>query len=94
MNKTEKVLKGLESCRGDTSCKNCPYYSGEWGTCGSDSLFNDAIELIKSNIITTKQAVNYLKETGWLKMYEEYILMKKRLGFTTEQEEYEYENWH
>lgn len=94
MNKTEKVLKGLENCKGDSPCKTCPYYSNETERCGSESLFDDAIELIKNNEITTSKAISYLKETGWLKMYEEYILMKKRLGFTTEQEEYNYENWH
>lgn len=94
MNKTEKVLKGLEICRGTSSCKACPYYSEEAERCGSVSLFDDAAELIKNNEITTQQAINHLKETGWLKMYEEYILMKKRLGFITEHEEYEYENWH
>ena len=94
MNKTEKVLKGLENCKGETSCRFCPYYSSDMQRCGSESLFNDAAELIKNSEITTSKAVSYLKETGWLKMYEEYILMKKRLGFTTEREEYEYENWH
>lgn len=98
MDKFEKVIEGLKHCTSGEGCFTCPYYpKNDKDIC---TMFNEAIELIglKKEInqmnITTEQAVKHLKQVGWLKMYEEFIMMKKRLGLIDKNEEYQYENWH
>lgn len=100
MDKFERVVDGLKHIQDYLECtKSCPYYEE---SCAYDDckIVDDAIKLISlrkqidEKNITTQQAVNHLKEVGWLKMYEEFIMMKKRLGLTTTEEEYTYENWH
>lgn len=100
MDKFEKVIDGLKRIQGYLECtKGCPYYNENCAN-GDCRVISEAIELIalRKEInqmnVTTQQAVTHLMDSGWLKMYEEFVLMKKRLGLIKPEEEYQYENWH
>ena len=100
MDKFEKVVEGLKYIQNYLECtKNCPYHN-ENCTNSDCKVISEAIALIalrreiNQMNVTTQEAVNHLKDNGWLKMYEEFIMMKKRLGLTATEEEYQYENWH
>lgn len=101
MDKFEKIIDGLKYIQDYIECtKSCPYYEDKCALSNDCKIIDDAIKLIglrkqiDEKSITTQQAINHLRDSGWLKMYEEFILMKKRLGLFKEEEEYQYENWH
>lgn len=49
MTDMEKVIKGLECCKGyEYKCNDCPYYDPNLeGRCDNESLYDDALALLK-----------------------------------------------
>lgn len=63
MTDREKVIKGLEMCAADESCKNdeCPYYALEAGYCETQ-MARDALTLIKELMRIQEPRVMTLEE--------------------------------
>lgn len=58
----EKVIKGLECCISEQSCKGCPYNQSETGHLCSFNCIRDAIDMLKEQEQNQKEIREQLEE--------------------------------